>query len=84
MLVNGAYHMSISLTLVTTQADFEDMHQGIDKATDRGIHTVTSVDREALSRLLIDHSALVSHCRKHGLRVIEPEGNGRKRVPLKT
>lgn len=69
------------ITLLTTQADFEEMHHTVDTAAFH--RDLLNVDRFALERLLIDHSTLVAYCRQHGLKVIEPTNKGRRRVPLK-
>ena len=70
--------MSEHLHLVTTQTDFDGLYQIAE-----GAFYKPRIDRDSLNRLLIDHSTLVAFCRKHGLKVVEPEDKGRRRVPLK-
>ena len=53
----------------TTQDDFDDLHQIVDKA--RKNAKIVKVDRKLLINLLMDHSLLISSLNDLGVRDIE-------------
>lgn len=59
--------MAKEVSVLTPLDTFEELHKLAD-----GRKAVVSVDREVLSRLLIDHSVLVNACKGAMIKVIEP------------
>lgn len=59
--------MPREVTLLTAQATFERLHQQAD-----GRGATVSVERDTLTHLLIDHSALVKACKGAGITICEP------------
>jgi hypothetical protein len=57
-----------ALTLRTTQAQFEGLHERVDKT--RSTSKSVTVDKDALTALLMDHSMMVRAFRDHG-RVLQ-------------
>ena len=53
----------------TTQDDFDDLHQIVDKA--RKNAKIVKVDRKLLINLLMDHSLLINSLNSLGIRDIE-------------
>ena len=61
--------MSDKILLNTTQDNFDDLHQVVDKA--RKNAKIVKVDRQLLINLLMDHSLLISSLNDLGVRDIE-------------
>jgi hypothetical protein len=58
---------NMSITLTTTQAQYEDLHEQV-----AGKAKSVRVDAQALINLLIDHGHMVREARGHGIKVTEP------------
>ena len=61
--------MASKISLNTTQDNFDDLHQIVDKA--RKNAKIVKVDRKLLINLLMDHSLLISSLNDLGVRDIE-------------
>ena len=61
--------MSAKISLNTTQDNFDDLHQVVDKA--RKNAKIVKVNRKLLINLLMDHSLLISSLNDLGVRDIE-------------
>ena len=61
--------MSDKILLTTTQDNFDDLHQVVDKA--RKNAKSVKVNRQLLINLLMDHSLLISSLNDLGVRDIE-------------
>ena len=61
--------MSSKISLNTTQDNFDDLHQVVDKA--RKNAKIVKVNRKLLINLLMDHSLLISSLNDLGVRDIE-------------
>jgi len=61
--------MSAKISLNTTQDNFDDLHQVVDKA--RKNAKSVKVHRQLLINLLMDHSLLISSLNDLGVRDIE-------------
>lgn len=64
-----------SVNILTTQEQFDGMHQLAD-----GRATTVKVDKQALLRLLMDHSTLVKALQMRNVTVVEPRERPRIRV----
>lgn len=68
----------MTVNLSTTQEQFETLHEAVN-----GKAKSVRVDAEALSRLLVDHAALVREGKAHGLKITEPRPVGRVKANLR-
>ena len=70
--------MAKELLLLTPLSAFEELHRLVDEKRAAAV----MIEREALSKLLVDHSALVTACKGAGIKIVEPTPK-RGRIVLK-
>ena len=61
--------MSHEIQLLTSLDTFQKLHHAAESCRKIGV----PVDRDTLTQLLTDHSALVAACQRAGIRVLEPK-----------